>query len=62
MKWLRIDEAAVAAGVTERTIIRWVNSGLPARHEDGHWLIDPEALVKWKAMRATHRALGLRST
>lgn len=57
MKWLKIDEAAVAAGVSTRTIVRWINSGLRAEMRAGVWYIDPEALMSWRSYRAARRGL-----
>jgi len=55
--WLRIDEAAIAAGVSERTVIRWINTGLRAKREHGHWLVDLDALDQWRANWATRQGL-----
>lgn len=57
LTWLKIDEAAIAAGVSTRTIIRWINTGLPAERHDGHWVIDLATLDTWRTIRATRQAL-----
>ncbi len=57
MTWLRIDEAAIAAGVSTRTIVRWINSGLRSEMRSGIWYVDPDALTSWRAYRAMRRGL-----
>lgn len=57
MTWLRTDEAAIAVGVSERTIYRWINTGLPAQQIDNAWHVDADTLRQWRTIHATRQAL-----
>lgn len=58
MRWLTIDQAAIAAGVTRRTIYRWINTGLRTTGTGETTLIDPTMLEHWRTIRATRKLRG----
>ena len=55
--WLRIDEAALALGVSERTLWRWMKQGAPRRKVRGMLYVDPAALTEWKRRSVIPRRL-----
>lgn len=46
--WLTIPDAAQLAGVTTRTIYRWINTGLQHRKTCGHTYIHLPSLVDYQ--------------
>jgi excisionase family DNA binding protein len=47
-KWLRLDEVAALHGVSNRTVERWIDAGLPAvRPMGGLILVDRGEIDTW---------------
>jgi hypothetical protein len=57
VRWLTIDEAAIAAGVSTRTIRRWINTGLRCAGTGEATVVDPVMLEQWRAIRAMRKLL-----
>ena len=48
MTWLTVDEAATAAGVTRRTIHRWMAGGMMFRRTRDGIRVDADAVHIWR--------------
>ena len=48
--WLRIDEAAVAMGVSARTVRRWIAAGMPHRRTPSGVRIHSDTLQHWRVL------------
>lgn len=49
--WLSVPAAAIAAGVSTRTIMRWVSDGLPTTRILGRHCIRAQDLQEWGLAR-----------
>lgn len=46
--WISLDVAALAYGVTRRTIERWITAGAPCLRRAGRTLVRLADLDKWR--------------
>ena len=49
--WLAVPDAAIAAEVSTRTIMRWIASGLPTMKVSGRLYVHLQDLRAWRVAR-----------